>query len=337
MTTLENFGSYTVQKEKNQACNDDYKMFVHKSRYARYLPDFKRRETWAETVERYCDFWLEKYPIFPYNEVYDAILNMDCMPSMRALMTAGKALDRDNMAGFNCSYTPIDKVSRFDEILYILMCGTGVGFSVERQYMAKLPCVADVFHYTDTTIVVRDSKIGWASALREYISMLYAGQIPKVDVSKLRPAGAPLKTFGGRSSGPEPFLKMLAEITRIFRRASGRRLSSLECHDIVCIIASCVVVGGVRRSALISLSNLTDERMRGAKTGQWWEENGQRALANNSVAYTEKPDIGIFMKEWLSLYESKSGERGIYNRVAAKLKAGENGRRDTEYDFGTNP
>lgn len=337
MTTLENFGSYTVQKEKNQACNDDYKMFVHKSRYARYLPDFKRRETWAETVERYCDFWLEKYPIFPYNEVYDAILNMDCMPSMRALMTAGKALDRDNMAGFNCSYTPIDKVSRFDEILYILMCGTGVGFSVERQYMAKLPVVADVFHYTDTTIVVRDSKIGWASALREYISMLYAGQIPKVDVSKLRPAGAPLKTFGGRSSGPEPFLKMLAEITRIFRRAGSRRLTSLECHDIVCTIASCVVVGGVRRSALISLSNLTDERMRGAKTGQWWEENGQRALANNSVAYTEKPDIGIFMKEWLSLYESKSGERGIYNRVAAKFKAGENGRRDTEHDFGTNP
>jgi len=317
---------------------DDYQAFVHKSRYARYLSEHQRRESWAETVQRYCEYWDQKYPeIFPYNDVYNAIYNLEVMPSMRALMTAGKALDRDNMAGFNCSFIAVDDPRAFDEALYILMCGTGVGFSVERQFIAKLPVVAEQFHQSETVIHVRDSKIGWASALREYISMLYAGQIPKVDVSKLRPEGAPLKTFGGRSSGPEPFVKMLAEITRIFRRATGRRLNSIECHDVVCTIASCVVVGGVRRSALISLSNLTDERMRGAKNGQWWEENGQRALANNSVAYTEKPDIGIFMREWLSLYDSRSGERGVFNRVAARLKAGENGRRDTEYEFGTNP
>ena len=298
---------------------DAYKHFIHQSRYARYNPAEGRRETWAETVARYCDFWMEKYPeSFPYDEVYSAIYNMDCVPSMRALMTAGKALDRDNMAGFSCSFVAIDDVRAFDEILYILMCGTGVGFTVERQDIAKLPCVAEEFHPSDTVIVVRDSKIGWATALREYIAMLYGGKIPQVDTSKLRPEGAPLKTFGGRSSGPEPLRKMLADITRIFKKAAGRKLNSVECHDIVCIIASCVVVGGVRRSALISLSNLSDERMRNAKNGKWWEDNGQRALANNSVAYTEKPDIGVFMQEWHSLYESKSGERGIFNRVAAE-------------------
>lgn len=317
---------------------DAYKHFIHQSRYARYNPAEGRRETWAETVARYCDFWMEKYPeSFPYDEVYSAIYNMDCVPSMRALMTAGKALDRDNMAGFSCSFVAIDDVRAFDEILYILMCGTGVGFTVERQDIAKLPCVAEEFHPSDTVIVVRDSKIGWATALREYIAMLYGGKIPQVDTSKLRPEGAPLKTFGGRSSGPEPLRKMLAEITRIFKKAAGRKLNSVECHDIVCIIASCVVVGGVRRSALISLSNLSDERMRNAKNGKWWEDNGQRALANNSVAYTEKPDIGVFMQEWHSLYESKSGERGIFNRVAAEKKAAENGRRVLGFDWGTNP
>lgn len=317
---------------------DAYKHFIHQSRYARYNPAEGRRETWAETVARYCDFWMEKYPeSFPYDEVYSAIYNMDCVPSMRALMTAGKALDRDNMAGFSCSFVAIDDVRAFDEILYILMCGTGVGFTVERQDIAKLPCVAEEFHPSDTVIVVRDSKIGWATALREYIAMLYGGKIPQVDTSKLRPEGAPLKTFGGRSSGPEPLRKMLADITRIFKKAAGRKLNSVECHDIVCIIASCVVVGGVRRSALISLSNLSDERMRNAKNGKWWEDNGQRALANNSVAYTEKPDIGVFMQEWHSLYESKSGERGIFNRVAAEKKAAENGRRLLGFDWGTNP
>ena len=317
---------------------DAYKHFIHQSRYARYNEAEGRRETWAETVARYCDFWMEKYPeSFPYDEVYSAIYNMDCVPSMRALMTAGKALDRDNMAGFSCSFVAIDDVRAFDEILYILMCGTGVGFTVERQDIAKLPCVAEEFHPSDTVIVVRDSKIGWATALREYIAMLYGGKIPQVDTSKLRPEGAPLKTFGGRSSGPEPLRKMLADITRIFKKAAGRKLNSVECHDIVCIIASCVVVGGVRRSALISLSNLSDERMRNAKNGKWWEDNGQRALANNSVAYTEKPDIGVFMQEWHSLYESKSGERGIFNRVAAEKKAAENGRRLLGFDWGTNP
>lgn len=315
-----------------------YESFIHKSRYARYLPDEGRREEWAETVTRYCDFWAEKYPdIFPYQEVWDAIYNLEVMPSMRALMTAGKALDRDNMAGFNCSFLPVDDVRAFDETLYILMCGTGVGFSVERQFINQLPEVAEEFHQSETTIVVADSKIGWATALREYIHMLYAGKVPKVDVSKLRPEGAPLKTFGGRSSGPRPLQKMLSEITRIFKKAAGRKLSSIECHDIICIIASCVVVGGVRRSALISLSNLTDIRMRNAKSGDFGSTDPQRYLANNSVAYTEKPDAVIFLDEWQALIKSNSGERGIFNRVAADKKVSENGRRELGFQWGTNP
>ncbi len=317
---------------------NDYQTFIHKSRYARYLPEFKRRETWEETVTRYCNYWSEKYPNrFPYDEVYAAIYDMDVMPSMRAFMTAGPALDKDHMAGYNCAFVAIDDVRAFDEALYILMCGTGVGFSVERQFITHLPEVADELFETDDVIVVRDSKRGWAEALRAYISYLYMGKITKVDVSKVRPAGAILKTFGGRSSGPQPFVDMLGSITRVFRKARGRKLNSVECHDIVCIIASCVVVGGVRRSALISLSNLTDERMRNAKSGQWWENEGQRALANNSVSYTEKPDVEIFMAEWLSLIKSRSGERGIFNRVAAQRKAGENGRRKADVQFGTNP
>lgn len=317
---------------------NQYQTYIFKSRYARWNEETGQRENWDETVKRYCDFFLARNPKFPYSLVYDAIYNHEVMPSMRCLMTAGKALERDEIAGYNCSFLAIDHPRAFDEIMYILMCGTGVGFSVERQHINKLPEVAEEFHNTDTTITVADSRQGWASAYRELISLLYNGRLPKWDTSKLRPAGARLKTFGGRSSGPEPLIELFKFTTDTFQKAVGRKLNSLECHDIVCKIADIVVVGGVRRSALISLSNLTDERMRGAKNGQWWIENQQRALANNSAAYTEKPDIGIFMKEWHSLYESKSGERGIFNRVGAIKKVKENGRREWEgHDFGTNP
>lgn len=298
----------------------------------------ERRETWDETVARYCDFWQSKYPdIFPYADVYEAVYNLEVMPSMRALMTAGKALDRDNIAGFNCSYIPIVDQRCFDEVMFILMNGTGVGFSVERQYISKLPEVAEEFHNAETTIVVSDSKQGWASAFRQLLSLLYTGSVPQWDVSRVRGAGERLNTFGGRASGPAPLVELFKFSVDLFRRAAGRRLTSVECHDLVCKIAQIVVVGGVRRSALISLSNLTDERMRNAKNGAWWESSGHRTLANNSVAYTEKPDIGIFMKEWHSLYESKSGERGIFNRVSATKQAEATGRRDSNQDFGTNP
>lgn len=252
-------------------------------------------------------------------------------------MTAGKALERDNVAGFNCSYLPIDNIRSFDELMYILLCGTGVGFSVERQYIAKLPEVAEEMHETDTVIKVRDSKIGWASAFKELVGLLYSGSIPQWDVSAVRPAGARLKTFGGRASGPAPLVDLFRFTVNLFVKARGRKLNSLECHDLVCKIADIVVVGGVRRSALISLSNLTDDRMRRAKSGQWWEENPQRALANNSACYTEKPDLASFMKEWSSLYESRSGERGIFSRVASQCQASKNGRRESDKDFGTNP
>lgn len=252
-------------------------------------------------------------------------------------MTAGPALERDNIAGYNCSYIPIQDQKCFDEVLYILCNGTGVGFSVERQYINKLPEVPDSFHESETTIVVPDSKQGWASSFRELIALLYSGKTPRWDLSRIRPAGARLRTFGGRASGPDPLAELFRFTVALFKQAAGRKLNSLECHDLVCKIAQIVVVGGVRRSALISLSNLTDERMRNAKNGAWWEQSGQRALANNSVAYTEKPDIGIFMKEWHSLYESKSGERGIFNRVSAKRQAATSSRRDVDYEFGTNP
>jgi ribonucleoside-triphosphate reductase (thioredoxin) len=316
---------------------NDYQKFIHQSRYARYLEKEQRRETWEETVDRYCNYWHKKYSIFPKERVFNAIVNMEVMPSMRALMTAGPALDRDQVAGYNCSYVAIDHPRVFDEILYVLMCGVGVGFSVERQFTNKLPEVAEVFHNTDSVIIVKDSRLGWASAFRELVSMLYAGRLCKWDLSQLRPAGASLKTFGGRSSGPEPLHDLFVFTTQLFQKAAGRRLNSLECHDLVCKIADVVVVGGVRRSALISLSNLTDDRMRNAKNGQWWVDNVQRALANNSVAYTEKPDIAAFLKEWHTLYESKSGERGIFNRVAAKEKAASTNRRDPDHEFGTNP
>ena len=318
---------------------DNYQKYIHASRYARWVPSENRRETWEETVTRYCDFFQGRFPgVFPYQEVWNAIYNLEVMPSMRCLMTAGSALERDEIAGYNCSYTAVDHPKVFDEILYILMCGTGVGFSVERQYITKLPVIAESLHESETVIKVKDSRIGWASAFRELISMLYSGRIPKWDLSLLRPAGAPLKTFGGRSSGPKPLEDLFKFTCSLFKKSEGRKLTSLECHDLVCKIADIVVVGGVRRSALISLSNLTDERMRSAKNGAWWEENVHRALANNSVAYTELPDMGIFMKEWQSLYDSKSGERGIFNRVSAIKKAKETQRRDASYeDYGTNP
>lgn len=318
---------------------NDLQRYVAMSRYARWIEEESRRETWEETVERYCNFWEKRFPeIFPSQEIKDAIHTLEVMPSMRCLMTAGKALERDEIAGYNCSFLAIDNQRAFDEILYILMCGTGVGFSVERDFIKNLPTVSEEFHETATTIVVRDSRVGWASAFRELVSLLYSGRIPKWDTSNLRPAGARLKTFGGRSSGPKPLEDLFAFAVGTFVGAKGRRLNSLEVHDLVCKIADVVVVGGVRRSALISLSNLTDERMRGAKNGAWYEDNGQRALANNSVAYTEMPDVGIFLKEWGSLYESKSGERGLFNRVAATKQAQSSGRRDTEgFDFGTNP
>jgi ribonucleoside-diphosphate reductase alpha chain len=332
--------------EANIALPTPYQQFIHLSRYSRWLPEKGRRETWQETVDRYFNFFDEhlkdnhkfKLPKETREELRNAILNLEVLPSMRALMTAGEALKRDNIAGYNCSYVAVNRVRAFDEILYILMCGTGVGFSVERQFVDKLPTIAEEFSDTDTTIAVVDSKMGWAKAFRELISLLIVGQVPKWDLSRVRPAGARLKTFGGRASGPRPLDELFRFAVETFRHAAGRKLTSIECHDIVCKVAEIVVVGGVRRSALISLSNLTDERMRDAKSGAWWEANPQRALANNSVAYKEKPDIGIFMEEWLSLYKSKSGERGIFNRDATKKTVARLGdRRDPNHEFGTNP
>ena len=317
----------------------DYQRFIHASRYARWMPDESRRETWEETVNRYTSFFKNRFPdTFPDQEVNKAIHDLNVMPSMRCLMSAGAALERDEIAGYNCSFIAIDSPKAFDEVMYVLMCGTGVGFSVERQFTNNLPTIAEEFHETDTTIRVKDSRIGWASAYRELISLLYSGRVPKWDTSGIRPAGARLKTFGGRASGPKPLEDLFQFTVHTFKKAAGRKLNSLECHDIVCKVADIVIVGGVRRSALISLSNLTDDRMRNAKNGAWWESDVQRALANNSVAYTEKPDVGIFLKEWTTLYESKSGERGIFNRVAATKKASSNGRRDVDgFEYGTNP
>ena len=323
-----------------------YQEFIHLSRYSRWLPEQERRETWDETVGRYFDFFTEhlkelhnfKLSDKLRKELEEAVLSQRIMPSMRCLMTAGEALKRENIAGYNCSYVAVDSVQAFDEILYVLMNGTGVGFSVERQYINELPHIAEEFFLSDTVISVADSKLGWAKAFKELVGMLYIGQIPKWDLSKVRPAGAPLKTFGGRASGPEPLEALFEFTVQTFKNAYGRKLSSLEAHDIVCKIAEIVVVGGVRRSALISLSNVSDDRMRDAKSGQWWNNDGQRALANNSACYTEKPDMGIFMNEWKALYDSKSGERGIFNRESAVKMAAKNGRRNTEdHDFGTNP
>ena len=316
---------------------DNYSKFIAASRYARWQDDKSRRETWEETAHRYVAYWGNKIGNEEKQKITDAIVNLEVMPSMRCVMTAGPALDRDNVAGFNCSYLPIDHPKAFDELMYILMCGTGVGFSVERQYIAKLPEIAEKLHATDTTIDVADSKIGWAKAMRQLIAMLYAGEVPSWDVTKVRAAGERLKTFGGRASGPQPLVDLFQYTVEIFKRAAGRKLNSLECHDLCCKIAEVIVVGGVRRSALISLSNPSDGRLRNAKSGQWWEEQGQRALANNSACYTEKPEFNFFMDEMKALYDSKSGERGVFSRVAAQKIAARNGRREADYDFGTNP
>ncbi len=321
----------------NNLLPTDYQAFIHTSRYARWRDEEGRRETWSETVDRYINNIVgDKVPEDIADEIRCAILDLSVMPSMRALMTAGPALDRDNTAGYNCSYLPVDDLKSFDEAMFILLCGTGVGFSVERQFVSKLPDVPKLFD-SETTVVVKDSKEGWAKALRQMIALLYSGEIPKWDISRVRPAGARLKTFGGRASGPAPLIDLFNFVIRTFKEAQGRKLSSLECHDIMCKIGEVVVVGGVRRSAMISLSNLSDDRMRHAKSGAWWENNPQRALANNSVSYTEKPDSLSFMREWMALVESGSGERGIFNREAAKKQASKNRRRRIEYEFGTNP
>ena len=335
----------------------EYQSFIHLSRYARWRYDEERRETWDETIDRYVDFFaqhLEENHEFVLEapdkqEIKKAISELDVMPSMRCLMTAGEALRKENVAGYNCSYIKCDSPRTFDEIMYTLMNGTGVGFSVEEEYTKQLPAIAEDFFDTETVIVVADSKIGWSRSFKELVSLLYQGLVPKIDTSKVRPAGAPLKTFGGRASGPEPLVELFKFVTEVFKNAAGRKLKPIECHDIICKTAEIVVVGGVRRSALISLSDLNDREMRFAKSGQWWESNVQRALANNSVNYKEKPDIGTFMREWLSLYDSKSGERGIYNGMSAKQQVaslnekeedGSGGfirRRDPRDDFGTNP
>ena len=317
----------------------DYQAFIHKSRYAKYF-DGKGRESYSETVSRYMNNVVAKAVGGIKNslikDLEQAILGQEIMPSMRAMMTAGPALDRDNTAGYNCSYLPVDDPKSFDEAMYILLCGTGVGFSVERQFISKLPEVPELFE-SESIVVVKDSKEGWAKGFRQVLALLWAGEIPKWDVSQVRPAGARLKTFGGRASGPAPLIELFNFAVSTFKAAQGRKLSSMECHDLMCFIGQIVVVGGVRRSAMISLSNLSDDRMRYAKSGQWWETAGHRALANNSVSYSEKPDMETFMREWLSLVESKSGERGIFNREASKKQAAKFGRRDPNYDFGTNP
>jgi len=322
----------------------DYQSFIHTSRYARWLEDEGRRESWDETVNRYMDNVVE--PVVNsgdsennFNVAHDieqAILGLEVMPSMRAMMTAGPAANRDNTCMYNCSYLPVDDPKSFDEAMFILLCGTGVGFSVERQFISKLPEVPELF-VSETTIVVKDSKEGWAKALRQVLALLWAGEIPQWDIGLVRPAGAKLKTFGGRASGPGPLVDLFNFVIRVFKDAQGRKLSSIECHDIMCKIGEVVVVGGVRRSAMISLSNLSDDRMRHAKSGAWWENDPQRALANNSVSYTEKPDAVSFMREWMALVESGSGERGVFNRQSSKKQAEKNGRRDPNYEFGTNP
>jgi ribonucleoside-triphosphate reductase (thioredoxin) len=322
----------------------DFQNYIHLSRYSRWLPEKNRRENWGETVDRYFNFFEQhlkenhNHDITSYKkEIQDAVLSLEVMPSMRCLMTAGEALKREPASGFNCSYVAVDNTKAFDEILYVLMNGVGAGFSVETRYIENLPIVAETFHESDTIIVVADSKLGWAKALRELIGLLYLGQIPQWDVSKVRPAGTPLKTFGGRASGPGPLVELFKFCVTVFKKAAGRKLTSLECHDIVTKIAEIVVVGGVRRSALISLSDLSDDRLRHAKSGQWWVDNVQRALANNSAVYNDTPDMGIFMDEWKALYDSKSGERGIFNRQSAKKNLEKYGRRNTDFPLGVNP
>lgn len=328
---------------------NDYQRFIHKSRYARWIKDVERRETWEETVDRYIDnviknklyYFDDEHPreegLYEVEEIRQAILNLEVLPSMRALMTAGPALDRDHVAGYNCAYLPVDSPRAFDEAMYILMCGTGVGFSIEDKYVHQMPIVNEHFERSDSIIRVADSKSGWARSFREIIALLYSGQIPSWDVTNVRPAGSRLKTFGGRASGPEPLINLFEFVTELFQKASGRRLTSLECHDIMCKIGEVVVVGGVRRSALISIGDLNDDQHRAAKSSNWWASNPHRALANNSACYEQRPPLSTFISEWKSLYESGSGERGIFNRQASQRQAARNGRRDSGVDFGTNP
>ena len=316
-----------------------YQQFIALSRYARWLPDEGRRETWSETVDRYVDNVVSRKvdDQTVINEIREAILSLSVMPSMRMMMTAGPALDRDNTSGYNCAYMAVDDMKAFDEAMMILLCGTGVGFSVERQHIAKLPEVPDQMFDSEDTIVVHDSKEGWAKAYRKLVAMLYSGEVPRWDVSKVRPAGAKLKTFGGRASGPDPLVELFKFTVNIFRNAVGRKLSSVECHDLMCKVGDVVVVGGVRRSAMISLSNLSDDRMRRAKSGQWWENDAHRALANNSAVYNERPEMEAFLHVWSSRGESKSGERGIFARYAADAHVERSGRRETGHEWGTNP
>ena len=328
---------YYNSVDSGEVLPTDYQTFIHQSRYSKWMPEEKKRENWSETVQRYISNMVDgKVSVTEQIMIEDAILKLEVMPSMRAMMTAGPAADRDNTCIYNCSYLAVDDPKAFDEAMFILLCGTGVGFSVERQYINKLPEVPTLFK-SDTTIVVRDSKEGWAKAFRQVLALLWAGEIPQWDTSKVRPAGARLKTFGGRASGPAPLIDLFSFTVQTFKNAQGRKLRALECHDIMCFVGQIVVSGGVRRSAMISLSNLSDDRMRHAKSGQWWETAGHRALANNSVCYTEKPDMNSFLREWTALVESKSGERGIFNREASKKQAAKNGRRDSEWEFGTNP
>ena len=323
----------------------DYQSFIHQSRYSRWLEEEGRRETWEETVTRLLNFYkafLKKnndydMPKALFTDLYTFIVTMKVMPSMRAMMTAGPALERNHIAAYNCSYLPVDSPRSFDECLYILMNGTGVGFSVERQFVNQLPTVPDLMELTETCIVVQDSKEGWFRSFKELINLLYAGQVPQWDMSKVRPQGTKLKTFGGRASGPEPLHELFTFTCNMFKMAKGRKLTSLECHDLMCKIADVVVVGGVRRSALISLSNLSDDRMRHAKSGDWWTNEPHRAFANNSVSYTGGLDTGSFLREWSALYDSKSGERGIFNRQAAQAQAAKYGRREANVEYGTNP
>jgi ribonucleoside-diphosphate reductase alpha chain len=331
--------------DSNGSITDPYRNFIHISRYARWIESENRRETWQETVDRYCNFMKDhlvlNYGYSPnakiFDEVREAILKHNIMPSMRALMTAGPALERDHIAAYNCSFIAVDSPRAFDEAMYILMNGTGVGFSVEQKYINQLPVIAESFFQTNTTIVVDDSKLGWAKAFKELIALLYQGQIPNWDVSKVRPAGARLKVFGGRASGPDPLADLFNFTIETFRLAAGRKLKSIEAHDLMCKVGEVVVVGGVRRSALISLSNLDDFEMAKAKSGQWWEGNGQRALANNSAVYNSKPNTAQFLREWRNLYESKSGERGIYNIDSVRKHIDKFGRRDSSLVGGTNP
>ena len=322
-----------------------YQTYIAKSRYSRYLDDKGRREHWPETAKRYLDFMQEHLqknhgytmPASLYIRLNTAIVNLDVMPSMRSIMTSGEALERQNVAGYNCSFLPIDDPKAFDEAMYILLCGTGVGFSVERKYVNRLPEIPEKLYESNTVVHVKDSKEGWAKALRQVLALLWAGEVPKWDVSAVRPAGTRLKTFGGRASGPEPLVELFKYVVAKFKAAQGRKLFSIEAHDILCKIGEVVVVGGVRRSAMISLSDLDDDRMAHAKAGNWWDGNGQRALANNSAVYDVKPDVGQFMREWSNIYESHSGERGIFNRYASEIQASKNGRRVLGKEWGTNP